>query len=419
MNQKSGTKVKNAIIGMTNKQNAVIYLGEFDLRHENAQALLVKNNAKILNRLGYNVAFIGVNRASTNEEIACSPKLDVGEENMFLELENTLTIGGILKYRETVRKIMSFMDMVADSYNVKYVISYQSPTYAVILKKICSWCKDREAKYIVNCADITIFNSQPILRRIVMTMNWKYLHKINKANADGLIAVSSYIKEFYHKEGMPEVIIPPLFDDYYEGDYELADKVTFIYAGSPFVLKKNVNTAGMKDRLDKIVDLCIRLSGDNIKYRLLIVGITKEVYLTCIPKHRQDLEKNCDILFLGRCSHKETLEAVRNADYMLNIRDINIMNVAGLSTKLVESVSLGTPVAMNSVGDNFNYLQNGITGFELSGELDEDIVLIESLCEKTIDERIALKKKCADIKTFSIDRYEDKLEQFLFAVSNS
>ena len=160
-------------------QNFIIYIGDFDLRNENVQAHLVKNNTKIFNRLGYSVSLIGVNRKSTFEEIATLQKLDIGEGNQYLELENTLTVSGLFKYKRTESKIMAFMDGVARQGNVKFVISYQAPTFAPILKRVAEWCGRHGAKYIVNCADITVFDSQPLLRRMVMTRNWNYLHKVN------------------------------------------------------------------------------------------------------------------------------------------------------------------------------------------------------------------------------------------------
>ena len=402
----------------TKKQKCVVYIGDFDLRNQNVQSHLVKNNAKILNRLGYKVAFIGENREANNETIESLPKLDVGEGNLFLELENTLTLKGLLNYSKTSKKILSFMDEVAQNADIKYVISYQAPSYALILKKIALWCRKNGAKYIVNSADIPILSSQPIIRRIVMTLNWDYLHRINKKYADGVIAVSRYIEKFYYKEGTPSIIIPPLFDDYIDNDYVLADVTTFVYAGTPFIMKKNVSAVGMKDRLDKIIDLCLRLSEEGARYRLLVIGITKDIYTTCIPRHKRAIPRNGDIQFMGRYSHQDTLSAVRNSDYMINIRDINKMNEAGLSTKLVESVSLGTPVVMNSVGDSFLYLREGITGYELSGNPDKDIALIKSLCGKTKEERLALKLQCAGDKTFSLEKYKTKLDCFLNEVTS-
>lgn len=400
------------------RKKSIIYIGDFDLRNENVQAHLVKNNTKILNRLGYSVALIGVNRENDAEQISAFPKLSIGKDNQYLELENTLTVRGLFKYKRIERQILAFMNGVARQGNVQFVISYQAPTYAPILKAVAVWCKRQGVKYIVNCADITAFDSQPLLRRMVMTMNWNYLYKVNREYSDGLIAVSRYIENFYKKEGMPSVVIPPLFDNSIEKEYELNDTTTFVYAGTPFVLKKNVNTVGMKDRLDKIVDLCLSLSSGGVAYQLLVIGITKDLYTTCIPRHKAALVDNKDIVFKGRLPHTETLEAVRNADYMLNIRDHNMMNEAGLSTKVVESVSLGTPVVMNSIGDTFKYLREGTTGYELSGDEKRDVVMLKTLCDKSFGERVILKKHCAGDRTFTLEKYESKFEQFLAAVSS-
>lgn len=402
------------------KQKCIIYIGDFDLRNGNVQAHLVKNNAKILNRLGFKVVFIGVNRECTLSEIEALPNLNSLEEgNLYLELENTLSFSGLLKYAQTQKRIMSFIEGVSKKLKVAFVISYQSPTFAHILKRVAKWCKRNGAKYIVNCADITIFNSQPLLRRIVMRQNWNYLYHVNKAYADGLVAVSSYIEHFYHKDGMPSVIIPPLFDNYVDDVFQLADKITFVYAGMPFVLKKKVNTGGMKDRLDKIIDLCLELSASGVEYRMLVIGITLEIYTACIPRHKEVLEKNSDIVFLGKKSHKETLDIVKNADYMLNFRDNNIMNQAGLSTKVVESVSLGTPVVMNSIGDTFRYLREGMTGVKLTGEKTKDVAVLKALCAKTHEERMEIKSHCAGDRTFSLERYEEKLADFLCDVGRN
>jgi hypothetical protein len=76
-----------------------------------------------------------------------------------------------------------------------------------------------------------------------MTLNWNYLHKINKKYMDGLISVSRYIEKFYHKEGTPSVIIPPLYDESVDNNYYTSDVTTFVYAGTPFVIKIAITDA--------------------------------------------------------------------------------------------------------------------------------------------------------------------------------
>ena len=85
-------------------RKAVVYIGEFDLRNENVQAHLVKNNGKLLKQLGYEVFFIGTNRnCSEFSEVEKLEELPA-YKNHFLELPHTLTMSGLMK--ETVKSVV-------------------------------------------------------------------------------------------------------------------------------------------------------------------------------------------------------------------------------------------------------------------------------------------------------------------------
>lgn len=396
------------------KNKSIVYIGDFDLRNENVQAHLVKNNGKILNKLGYTVVFVGINRYAANiSETNKLPKIDLGR-NLYLELPNTLNFKGLWKCRKIIRCIISYINNVSCNSDVQYVISYQAPTYSVVLKYIAEWCKINKVRYIVNCADLPIFDNQPFIRRSIMKINWHWMHKINHKYADGIISVSGFISEFYFKKNRPSVIIPPLFDEDISFNFEKNDITTFLYAGTPFATTgKAVNPKGMKDRLDKVIELFLQLSKRNVRYRFVIVGITKEAYLKCVPQHKEALEKEKQIEFAGKKPHDETLSILTRADFMINIRDKNLMTQAGLSTKVVESVSVGTPVVMNPIGDTFNYLYEGVSGFALDGSKFDDMILMERLCLLNADERIELKRKCLAQQSFSLDKYQDKMSSFL------
>ncbi len=92
------------------------------------------------------------------------------------------------------------------------------------------------------------------------------------------------------------------------------------------------------------------------------------------------------------------------------------MTEAGLSTKVVESVSLGTPVVMNSIGDTFKYLDKGISGFELLGDMDEDVRVMTQLCNTDANYRLLLKKKCYSLQVFSINKYQKSMYDFLIGL---
>lgn len=396
--------------------NCIVYIGDFDFRNENVQAHLVRNNGKILNRLGFHVEYIGINRAvSSFRELPLLSPYSLNDGNGYLELPDTLNTAGLLKAGKVCKTITDKLDEIKRSYAVSYVISYQSPTYAVAVKKIAVWCKKNGVKYIVNCADLPTFDLQSPIRKAVMKINWDYLHRINKKYADGVIAVSKFIQDFYSKPGRASTVLPPLFNSCKaEPDFTSNNIATFVYAGIPFkITGREANPEGMKDRLDKVIDLFLRLSEIGSEYVFNIIGISKEDYLSGVPRHIKPLENETKIRFLGRHSHAETLKTVSNADFSINFRDENLMTKAGFSTKIVESVSLGTPVIINSISDTFDYLSHGVTGFLLTGDLTDDTLMLKQLCEKSIEERLNLKRQCRDAKIFSIEKYQDKFNDFL------
>ena len=81
------------------------------------------------------------------------------------------------------------------------------------------------------------------------------------------------------------------------------------------------------------------------------------------------------------------------------------------------AVALLVFVVAVDVGDTFLYLREGITGYELSGEERRDVEMLKRLCDKSYDERLKLKQCCAGDRTFALEKYESKFDEFLKAVS--
>ena len=179
------------------------------------------------------------------------------------------------------------------------------------------------------------------------------------------------------------------------------------------ILNHEVKVEGMKDRLDKIIDLMLEVYKKEKSIVFKIFGITREDYSVCVPRHSEILLDSPWIEFHGRKSHEETIDELSKADFMLNYRDKNVMTEAGVSTKMVESVSVGTPVIMNNIGDAFNYLIEGESGIELTGDIDEDSKTIIKLCEKDPDERRMMKLECKNKKTFHWEKYVEPVKDFL------
>ena len=397
----------------------ILYIGDFDFRNENVQAHLVKNMGLLFGILGYKVIYIGVNRkCSSFKEIGALPIVTI-ENGRYYELPYTLSVKGIFLYRKIEERIIKIIEQSCRIHDVKYLITYQSPTFSAVLSKVSSICGKKKIPYIVNSADITKFDSQPFFRRMIMELNWKYLHYINYEKSTGIIAVSQYISSFYKKKSRPSTIIPPLFDNRIKINKRnrIVDKIEFIYAGTPFPnIGREVNVVGMKDRLDKIIDLFMEVKKINDNFIFKIIGINLDDYITAVPRHKNLLKNNKNIVFLGRMSHIKTLNNVANANYMINYRDKNKMTEAGLSTKVVESVSLGTPVIMSDVGDTFLYLKENFNGYKLTGSFEKDVRLLLALLNLDSNKRTELEKKCVQYNPFKIDNYVDILKTFLSEV---
>lgn len=405
---------------MREKKKQFIYIGDFDFRNENVQSFLVKNNGKILSELGYHLDFIGINTKNNiyNNSIVLEKKTI--ENFSYWELPNSLSFKGMFFFIKIINHIIKILNEILNYGPVSGVITYQCPTYAYAIKKIGLWCKKNKIPYIVNCADLPIFDQQPFHRKIIMKFNWMYMHRQNKLFANGIIAVSHYIQEFYSNNETPSIIIPPLFDSSALTFLKTKENnvPTFIYAGTPFKsYGKPVNPKGMKDRLDKVIDLFSLVSELGIEYRLEIIGISYDEYLLGVPRHNKFLEKTNSILFYGRLSHAETIQKVALSDFSINYRDDNMMTKAGFSTKIVESVSLGTPVIINDIGDYFDYLTDGESGFKLHSKMEDNVSLINRLCLMPASERYKLKKLLLIKNIFFYKNYKNLMRDFLYNIN--
>lgn len=399
------------------KRKCIVYIGDFDFRNENVQSHLVKNNGKVLKKIGYDISFIGINRECTelsDDEFNKKKIYNVGD---YFELPNTLNLKGIFKYNIICSKILTLLEKIASERTIEYVITYQAPTYSAVLKKIITWCANNQIKYIVNCADLPIFSMQPIIKRMVMSINWKYMHYVNKKYSDGIIAVSTFVEKFYFKENRKSIVIPPLFDqkDILCQKQNNEESVPiFLYAGCPFATKNHkIKTSSMKDRLDYIIDLFAELDKKRVDFQFIIIGISKADYLKCVPRHKETLKFTHKIEFRGRENHNETMRQVALADFTINYRDKSRMTEAGMSTKIVESISVGTPVIINNTSDTFKYLEEGITGFELKNNFNADTKKIYELCQLSKEQREKLKCKCYKSRIFDIETYVTRFENFL------
>lgn len=171
-----------------------------------------------------------------------------------------------------------------------------------------------------------------------------------------VMAISTYLQEHFAKTCERVVRIPVMMDvssiSYRTEVDESAEKIRFVYAGGP----------GWKDYIKEIVAGFSLLNGDELsKLELHFIGITKDQLRSICRVDEKHIEKLGDAMIAhGRVPHAEALEWVQKADYTLLLRDASLRYAkAGFPTKIVESLSCGTPPVCNLSSDLSLYLKDG------------------------------------------------------------
>ena len=342
----------------------ILYIGRFELPDKEATANRVVANAKLLKAMGHQVVLAGWS------EDAFSSREWIKKEFFGFECYEKK------KAKTSYEKFKMFTDAWAELELLKsggfdVLIAYDFP--AVALKKLMKYCVKHHILTICDISEWYTNSNRHFIFRLVRAYDSYLRMKILNKRVDGLIVISEYLEKYY--TGQKMVRIPPLVDKKEEKwnmqKIRLQEGIIhLIYAGWP---------SKTKERLDLLVSAVADISK---KYpvQLDVYGVSEKQYKTiygldtdsCIPS---------TVFFHGRVSHLETLRAVKNADYSLIIRESNRKNNAGFPSKLVESISCGTPVLTTPISNVRDYVGEGKNGYIISiSTLEQD--LEQAICRR-------------------------------------
>ena len=328
----------------------VLYIGGFELPDKNAAAQRVIGIAKGLQVLGYNTVFLNSlkNTDKDNKEEKEYFGFQCYEYKREPDIDYLVTAKTVLEYIDTLKPDI--------------VIAYNYPGSA--LNRIRRYCKKRGIKCYADATEWYKADEGNIIFRIIKTLDTEYRMRYVHKKLDGIIAISEYLFQFYCN-AVRTVKIPPTVDitdtKWSVGGNRSDDGISFVYAGSP---------SKQKERLDIIVKAIERIKTDQ-KIRLNILGITKEQFADCYSWKDEISDR---IVFMGRVEHIKVIEITRNSNWTIILRDNNSVVNAGFPTKLVESISCGTPVIVNAFSNVRDYMtsENSVVLGELLS-IDEGI----------------------------------------------
>lgn len=310
------------------KKGVVLYIGGFELPDKNAAAQRVVGNAYALRQLGYEVIFLN--------KTHCDHKT----------ITTYFGFTCINSKKDKCKYIVSSTEVkkAIREYKVSHLIAYNYP--AIALKKIIKFCKKNSVKCY---ADATEWYEPKgnLIKKALKTYDVKLRMEILHEKMDGIIAISDYLYQYYRSK-VKTVKIPPLvnIDDEKWMNVEKDNGATtvFSYVGSP---------SAQKEKLDIVVNAVEKLS-EQLNISLIVVGITKaefeQMYATSANTKA--------VIFKGRLSHKEAIQIVKASDWAIVIREKAFFVQAGFPTKVVESLSCGTPVLANRFSNIQDYLND-------------------------------------------------------------
>lgn len=395
---------KNIMKNIYNKKyeehrKTIVYIGNFDRPNKSAAGKRVYGIAKILEKLGYNVYLIG-KESSFDDKVAYSsnifyysfPKYNIIKSNSYIKWFNKFLLERNIK--------------------PELIIRYGSPSLAYFDFLLSRWCKKNKIPIIVDVVDWLSSDGNNLIFNLIKTIDTFLEKVIFNRFCDGIIVISNYLFEYYKKYQNNIIIIPPLVTETVN-NVTKNEVIKFIYAGSPFRKGNYIkNVHKIKDRLD----LCVAaISEVSKKYRvqLDIFGLTKEEFLQAFPKYKNEA-RNSSIIFHGMKKMEEVQKYISSCDYSILLREVNRATMAGFPTKIVESLSCGTPVITTDTSDLKKYIRNGENGYIVSIESKSILINeIEKICRNNLENITKMKKKCYEKEEFLYKNYLSVVKEFI------
>ena len=371
----------------------ILYVGKF-IPNEGAAGIHVYNIAQCLKGQGVEIVYVAYSKNSFKG----SRIYDIRKPKGF--------IGNLKNVYDIITGCYEF-DIFKNAIEKEHpnaVILYN--TSNAITKKAINYCRQKNIRIIVeNTEWYTITSMTSGLAGHLLTKSVdKRIRKTDKT-ADGVIVISKYLENHYIKQNVPTFNLPPLFSLENESVERIKfHPIRFIYAGSP----------GGKDILKPFVDSIIEHNRHNdCKAEFHIYGINLE-QLSRITGYQINSEDG--VFAHGRVSHDEVIKAVSNSHFTVLLRHNMRYAKAGYSTKVAESLALGTPIVCNNIGGTDVDINDSETGFKIN-DCDTNTLskLIKKVVEINEEDYFNMRRACINYaqKRYAAQNYSETLLNFI------
>ena len=379
------------------KKGTILYVGNFELPDRGASANRVVSNGKIFGKLGYTVAYLGVKKTERFSGIRPLDK----ERHMYEEAYPQGSKEWFLHMWST-QHIQAMQEIYPD---LCMVILYNMPY--LLLQRVKALYKNTNIKVVYDCTEWTGVTEGSLPKRIVKRMDESAIRNRIHHVADGLIVISKRMEAQY-AACRKMILLPPLVDlgdpIWHQTMEKKEDCFEFCFAGM---------LDGNKESLDSIVEAFGQIQKE--KTCLRVIGVTKEEFCTYYPQMKDTVQSLKEsIIFMGRLSHRETIQYVLYCDSYIFIRQSDRRNNAGFPTKFAESYSCGCDIITTDISDLKDYIQDETKGQMLNTTSSEEV---KAAMLKALQNKDKSKEKKLD-DTFHYANYVEKVGNWMELMGN-
>ncbi len=362
---------------------------------EGASGTRIGTIANLLKLYGHKVLFL-VNRFglcnNTEENV-----FTIRDYSYFNQLINLLDI-------VNGRTSFNCLKNISKIYKPNVIIVYNQPFS--ITKKIIRYSKKYNIRVFIDSTEWYEQNSiiHGISNYIFRKSVDKRIRIIDK-ESDGVIAISNFLEQYYKHQHIRVLNIPPLMNiSVHQSSYHPNKNIRLIYAGSP----------GTKDILVPIINTLIKYNSiSKRKIELDIYGIDNNYINKLVPGRQFPMY---GVKAHGFKARSEIIEQVSQSDFSILFRYPLRYAKAGYSTKMAESLSLGTPILCNKVGGSDLDIIDGVTGFVIENyEEDTLLSIFDKLNSLSKDYLQTMRAECIKFSTkrYSAIQYAERLNEFI------
>lgn len=324
---------KNIISDKNTKK--ILYTGSFKFPNKDAAALRVHAIAKIFLSLdnNYDVSFAGWESFSQN-----NPYYEYDGFKCYSQSELSPHKG--FKLFKPIRSF--FRGSKTFKWTLKQekfstIILYNPPAFFSILMLFYS--KISQKNLILDCTEWYEYKHLPGGRYGLAALEVFIRMRVVYPFFKNIICISRFLDHYFKNKNT--VIIPPLHLKTEKPTPKLLDKdLNFIYAGS----------AGKKDQLAYLIKTLLSINTiKGHKIKIHIAGPDKFNFSTATEDI--NLESHNQVILHGLVSKVKLEELYSQAHFSFFLRENKRYALAGYPTKGIESLSHGTPVITNNIGD--------------------------------------------------------------------